>query len=82
MPDETADLNRLFVGSPQTVLERTLTAEYLFSKGYLMSDLRELPPQVATSLMLEACRFAALRLAEIESKAELYQKFRLPISLN
>ncbi len=82
MSGEAIDLNRLLAGSPQTVLERTLIAEYLFSKGYLMSDVKELPPQVVKSLMWEACRFAALRLAEIEAKAELCQKFRLPISLN
>jgi len=82
MYGKAIDLHRLFAEGPQTILERTLIAEYLFGNGYLMCDLKELPPQVVKSLMWEACRFAALRLAEIEAKAELCQKFRLPISLN
>jgi hypothetical protein len=82
MSGKAIDPNRLFAGNPQTLLEGTLVAEYLFSRGYLMSEIKELPPQVAKSLMWEACRFAALRLVEIEAKSVLYQKIRLPISLN
>lgn len=82
MSGEAIDLNRLFAGSQQTVLERTLIAEYLFSRGYLTSDLKKLPPQVAKSLMREACQFAAFRLVEIEAEADICKKIRLPISLN
>lgn len=82
MSATTIDPERLSAEGSKSLLERTLIAEYLLSKGYLMSDLRELPPQVAKSLMREACRFSALRLAEIEAKAEFRQKIRLPISLN
>ena len=74
--------NWLFAEDSQSILERALTAEYLLGQGYLMSDLKDLPPQLAKSLMREARRFAALRLAEIESKAKFRQKIRLPISLN
>jgi hypothetical protein len=76
------DPNRLLAEGPQSVLERTLIAEYLLGKGYLTSDLKELPPHLAKSLIKEARRFAALRLAEIESRAKFRQKIRLPISLN
>jgi hypothetical protein len=82
MTGETVHLDRLVAEGPQSILERTLIAEYLLSQGYLTSDLWELPPQAAKSLMSEACRFAALRLAEIEAKVEFRQKIRLPISLN
>jgi len=82
MSGKAIDLNRLFAGSPQSVLERTLIAEYLFSRGYLISDLQNLPPQVAKSLMREACRFTALRLTEIESRANFQWIIKLPISLN
>ena len=82
MSGETIDLNRLLADGPQSVLERTLIAEYLLSKGYLMSDLKELPPQVAKSLMREACRFAALRLGEIEARSKFCQKIKSPISLH
>lgn len=82
MSAATIDPDRLLVEGPQSLLERTLIAEYLFSKGYLTSDLKELPRQLAKRLMREACRFATLRLAEIEAKSKFLQKIRLPISLN
>jgi hypothetical protein len=82
MSAATIDPDRLLAEGPQSVLERTLIAEYLLGKGYLMSDLGELPPQLAKSLMREARRFSALRLAEIESRAKFRQKIRLSISLN
>ncbi|MEJ2353343.1 MAG: ZIP family metal transporter [Anaerolineales bacterium] len=72
--------NWLFAEDSQSILERALTAEYLLGQGYLMSDLKDLPPQLAKSLMREARRFAALRLAEIESGAKFRRKIRLPIS--
>ena len=80
MSEETIDLNLLSAGGPQAVLERTLIAEYLLGKGYLTSDLKELSPQVAKSLMVEASRFAARRLAEF-GFIDRFQ-FRLPFSLN
>lgn len=82
MSAETSDLYLLKTGGPQAILERTLIAEYLISKGYLISDLKDLPPQEAKRLMTEACRFAVLRLAEIEARDIFQQKIRLPISLN
>ena len=82
MYGEAIDLHRLFAKGPQTVLERTLIAEYLLSRGYLMSDLKELPAKAAKRLMREACRFTALRLTEIESRTPFPWMARLPISLN
>jgi hypothetical protein len=82
MSAATIDPDRFLGEGPQSTLERTLIAEYLLSQGYLTSELKELPPLVAKRLKGEACRFAALRLAEIEAKAELRQKLRPPISLN
>jgi hypothetical protein len=82
MTGETIELNRLFVVGSHTVLERTLISEYLLCNGYQISDLRELSPEVAISLIREACQFAAIRLAEIEFGDKCLQKIRLPISLN
>ena len=82
MPEETFDPDLFLAEGSQAILERTLIAEYLLSNGYLMSDLKELSPQLAKSLMREACQFAALRLAEIESRDKFQQKIRLPISWN
>lgn len=82
MSAATIDPDRLLAEGPQSLLEHTLIAEYLLGQGYLTSDLKDLPPQVAKRLMAEACRFAALKLAEIDAKVEFRQKIRLPISLN
>jgi hypothetical protein len=82
MSEETFDTDRLINEGPQSILERTLIAEYLLSKGYLMSDLNKLPPQVAKSLMSEARQHANLRLAEIEYGGKFHKNIRLPISLN
>ena len=82
MSGEAFDPNQLYRGSPQMVLERTLIAEYLLSRGYLMTDLKELSAQAAERLLREACRFAALRLSEIEFRDPFQWMFRLPISLN
>jgi hypothetical protein len=65
-----------------SVLGRTLIAEYLLANGYLMSDLKRLPHGVERRLMSEAYRFAARRLAEIQSEAYFQWFFRLPISNN
>ena len=82
MSNITTGPGRLREEYPHSILERTLIAEYLLGKGYLMSDLKGLPKHVTRSLMSEASRFAALRLAEIESKANIQWIIRLPISLN
>ena len=78
----TTNPDRLLAESPQSLLERMLISEYLLSKGYLLSDIKELSPHESKSLMMEAFRFAALRLAEIESRSKFRQKIRLLISLN
>jgi hypothetical protein len=82
MTAETIEPDRLMAEGAQSLLERTLIAEYLFSNGYLMSELKELPPQAAKDLMQKACQYAALRLAEIESRDKFLDKIKLPISLN
>ena len=80
MYEKSIDPNLFFVGSSQSVLGRILIAEYLLGRGYLTSDLEELPPQVAKKLVVEACRFATQRLSELGFIEEY--RFRLPFSLN
>ena len=80
MYKKSADLSWPLPGGVQTVLERTLVAEYLLSKGYLASDLKELPPQVAKNLVAEAWRFATRKLSEL-GLIKRYQ-FRMLFSLN
>lgn len=80
MSKEIMDTDLLFAGGLQTLLERVICAEYLLAKGYLTSDLDELPPQVAKSLVAVACRFATRGLSELRF-IERYQ-FGFSFSLN
>jgi len=82
MSQENSIQNWLWKVGPQTILERTLIAEYLLSRGYLMSELDELNFKFAQKLVQEACRFVALRMTEIEHGDNFQWRFRLPISLN
>lgn len=55
---------------PQAPLEIMFIDEYLQSKGFSsIKELCNLPKIEAKKLLIDACRFASLRLAEIESKA-------------
>ena len=74
--------DHLLAHGPQTILERTLVAEYLFILGYLVSDLFRLSPAIAKNLAEEACQYAALRLAEIETGDRFPWEIRMRISLN
>jgi len=75
MNEDTFDLERCAGEGPQSALEKKLIAEYLAGKGYQPDDLQDLPPEQAKALMQEACRYASLKLAEVESKT----KFRKEI---
>ncbi len=68
------DVERCLAEGPQSTLERKLIKEYLVNKGYHPTDLRKLPKDVARELMIEACRYASLKLAEVESRARFQQK--------
>jgi hypothetical protein len=76
MTDVKSELDRLLAEGPQSVLESSLIAQYLLSKGYLVSDLKDLPEQTAKSLMKKACLYAALKLAEIEARAKLRRRLK------
>lgn len=55
---------------PQAPLETMLIDEYLQRKGFAsIKELCNLPENEAKKLLIEACRFASLKLAEIESRA-------------
>lgn len=61
-----------------TYLERKLIAEYLFNKGFEMADLQHLLEEEARQLMKEACSYADLKLAEIESRSRFRKKIQGP----
>ena len=56
-----------------TELERQFITDYLESKGYSRQDLTDLPVEKARQLRIGACRYASLKLAEIESKVKFRQ---------
>jgi hypothetical protein len=64
---------------PQSALERTFIEEYLQNKGYSFKELCQLPEEEAKTLMIEACKYASLKLAQVESTAHIREKIRWPL---
>jgi ABC-type histidine transport system ATPase subunit len=59
---------------PESALERMLIDEYLKQQGISsVKELCKLPEEKAKQLRMEACRYASLKLAEIES-TDRFQK--------
>jgi len=63
---------------PVSVLEQKFIAEYLRSKGFRKAEIRNLPPEQRKALMKEACIYASVKLAEIESKSKFRRKIEPP----
>lgn len=73
------DIERCADELPESALERNLIREYLQSRGYSIEDLHKLPEEEAKSLRREACRYAALKLAEVESRARFQREIHTPL---
>ena len=73
------DLGKCSEEGPQSALERKFIEEYLSEKGYAIGDLQSLPENEARHLMRAACRYASLKLAEIESRAQLRDDLHYPL---
>jgi hypothetical protein len=56
---------------PQARLEKMYLEEFLHGKGLSIEALRELPEEEARQIMKEACRYASMKLAEVEARAQL-----------
>ena len=82
MPEELgpSNLDELLPKGPQSALERRFIKEYLQDKGFQLEDLKRLPLNESKQLMTEACRYASLKLAEVESKAKFRKEIRGPSS--
>ena len=63
---------------PESALETKFINEYLKAKGHTLETLSSLPEEEAKTLMRGACRYASLKLAEIESGAHFRESIRLP----
>lgn len=80
MDDEQVpiEVEECMSNGPQSALERSLILEFLRSKGYEYKDLKKLPAKEAKALMREACMYASLKLAEVESRAHFRKEIRAP----
>lgn len=59
---------------PHSELEWQLITNFLKEKGYSRQDLKNMPEDEAHRLRVEACRYASLKLAEIESRSKFMRK--------
>jgi hypothetical protein len=76
MPETPVDEENCISEGPESTLERQLVENYLKDKGYSLDSLHQLPPEKAKELMKEACLYASLKLAELESKAKFREEIR------
>jgi len=71
--DFVEDEDTVFEG-PESALEKMLIESCLKEKGFSsIKELSKLPTDEAKKLMMEACRYASLKLAEVES-TDRFQK--------
>jgi hypothetical protein len=75
------DLERSVGEGPESALERRLIRSYLKEKGHTLETLKHLSREEARSLMVEACKYASLKLAEVESRAHLVHNIHGPDKL-
>ena len=72
------DIDKSAAEGPQSALEKQFIQEFLESKGYKLEDLSGLPDGKRELLMREACQYASLKLAEVESRAKFRQEINAP----
>jgi hypothetical protein len=77
-PNDVQTTDECLEKGPQSALERNFIVEYLKGKGHRLETLSSLPEEEAKSLMKEACRYASLKLTEIESRAHFRDSIHLP----
>lgn len=62
---------------PKSTMEMMLLNEYLDRHGQSLATLDALPKEKADVLLAAACQYAALKMAEIESKAGIRRTIHL-----
>lgn len=77
-PEELKWLAKCQKEGPQSEMEKALINGFLRKRGMTLADVRALPADQAKKLMTEACQFASLKLAQLESKAGFREKIRGP----
>lgn len=76
--DEKESTDKSVKEGPQAAIEKELIEQYLQSKGYSFKELCKLPEDEAKALMIEACKYASLKLAQVESTARFRETIREP----
>lgn len=77
-PIENDEPEKVAYEGPLAAIERTLLEEYLQKKGYNLKDLCTLPEDKIKALMTEACQYASLKMAQIESSSHFREHIRRP----
>lgn len=77
-PIEKDELKKEASEGSMAAMERTLLEEYLQKKGYHLRDLCTLPEDEIKALMTEACQYASLKMAQIESSSHFREHIRWP----
>jgi pyrroline-5-carboxylate reductase len=77
-PEEMKWIADCMKEGPQSEIERALLEEFLSRRGLTLAELNKLPAEQVKSLMTEACQYASLKLAQLESKAGFREKIRGP----
>ena len=72
------DLEGCADAGPQSAMERRFLEEFLQTRGQTLASLKSLPEEQARRLMTEACNYASLKLAQMESKAHFRETIRGP----
>ena len=58
-------------------LEWQFIHDFLAEKGYCFEDLKTLPEDVSSKLIIEACTFASKKLIEIQTRMQYLQSLSL-----
>jgi hypothetical protein len=82
MPQELEHIymDELLSRGSQSTLERRFIMEYLQNNGYQFEDLKKMPLSESRQIMTKACRYASLKMAEVESRAKFRDEIRGPSS--
>ncbi len=73
------EVERCVAEGPETTLEKQLVTEFLREKGYKLEDLHKLPESQYKALMQEACKYASLKLTDIEAKSQFRKTIHPPV---
>ena len=77
MSEKAKELDPKSYETHQSLLESRYIDEYLGLKGFRWEDICLLPKEQAKELMIEASRYASMKLAEHEARARFRQEIRI-----